>query len=62
MAALILLHGVLPVAVILTGAVPAAILLAWLFDVVVTGPSARLGRHLAGGRPAGAGAHAALWV
>lgn len=47
LAALILLHAVLPSWAILAGVVPSAILLAWLFNHVVARPSAWLGQSLA---------------
>ena len=58
LAALILLHAVLPVWLILAGAIPASILVAWAFDRVVAKPSVRLGQRLAGARNGGSRAHA----
>ena len=53
LAALILLHAVLPAWVILAGAIPASLLVAWAFDRVVAKPSVRLGQRLAGFRSGG---------
>ena len=60
LAALILLRAVLPAWVILTGVVPVSILLAWVFDRVVTKPSVRLGQRLARAGNRGSRAHAVL--
>lgn len=57
LAAVLVLHDVLPHAVILCGAAFAALPVAWAFHVLVAEPSVRLGQRLAG-RRAGSGRRA----